>query len=85
MKETAQFTCQVCSQLLTPKNAVYLAKMGNFHPILVLQGSFPTFLRLPSPIPASVCAYRRRGGHKRNEKDAASNFEVKSVFFPHFF
>ena len=64
---------------------LYLAKMANFHPILVLQGSFPTFLRLPSPIPASVCAYRSRGGHKRDEKDAASNFEVKSVSLWDFF
>ena len=75
MKETAQFACQVCSQLLTPKMTLYLAKTGNFHPILVLQGSLPTFLRSANPNPASASAYIRRGGHKRDEKLLGSGLE----------
>ena len=39
---------------------LYLAKTGNFHPILELQGSLVTFLRSANPNPVSVCVYRRR-------------------------
>ena len=40
------------------------AKTGNFYRILVLQKSLATFLRAPSPIPASAGVYRHWKGQK---------------------
>ena len=52
------------------------AKTRKCPPILVLQGSLSMFLRSANPNPASVGAYKRRGGHKTRAKDTALNFDT---------
>ena len=74
-KEAAKFSCQNYNHLLTLKYDMYLAKTGNFHPILVLQGSLARLLRLPSPIPASAGAYVRRVEHKVAKNPKAAHLE----------